>query len=534
MGSWFRIVVWLIVAACAAQTPAPTSSASLVDLDGRRPGDVREQRAFTLDNGMRVLVVSDADLQMSSAALAVEVGSLADPAERQGMAHFLEHMLFLGTEKYPSEGEYGAYMRSNGGYTNAYTASEHTNYLFEVNHDAFEGALDRFAQFFIGPLFTEEFVQRELNAVASEHAKNLQNDFWRSRMVTRALHRDGHPRQLFSTGSLETLEGITRDELIAFYDRHYSANRMTLAVLGTEGLDQLERWAREKFGPVVDRGIEAPTYPSAIFPDALPQRIDIVPVGDRRDLWIEFSVPPDTERWSAKPGSLLGSLVGHEGEGSLLSALKAEGLATSLSAGLQNESYRGIFGVDMELTEAGMADVERVVELVLGYVAMLRDQGLSERYYREQQVVGDLDFYFREHQTGGDGASFLTDQMRNHPGQEIERRLYTLSSYDPDLFAEYVALLRPDNMRVIRIAAGLETDAVEPYYGTKFANGTWPAETVARWTAAEPTGAMHLPPVNPYLPDDVSLLLRNEEQGVHAYVHHLTLLGKRTDEVFND
>ncbi|MEO0601284.1 MAG: hypothetical protein AAF211_07600, partial [Myxococcota bacterium] len=79
MGSWFRIVVWLIVAACAAQTPAPTSSTSLVDLDGRRPGDVREQRAFTLDNGLRVLVVSDAELQMSSAALAVEVGSLADP-----------------------------------------------------------------------------------------------------------------------------------------------------------------------------------------------------------------------------------------------------------------------------------------------------------------------------------------------------------------------------------------------------------------------------------------------------------------------
>ncbi|MEO0605291.1 MAG: insulinase family protein, partial [Myxococcota bacterium] len=203
----------------------------------------------------------------------------------------------------------------------------------------------------------------------------------------------------------------------------------------------------------------------------------------------------------------------------LLSALKAEGLATSLSAGLQNESYRGIFGVDMELTEAGMAKVERVVELVLGYVAMLREQGLSERYYREQQVVGDLDFYFREHQTGGDGASFLTGQMRNHPGDAIERRLYTFTKYDPDLFAEYVALLRPDNMRVIRIAEGLETDAVEPYYGTKYANGTWPAETVARWAAAKPTEAMHLPPVNPYLPDDISLLANDPNEGPYTILN---------------
>ena len=521
MALWMRCMVWLAVAGCATRSAPvedPTPEASLVDLDARRPGDEREQRVITLENGLDVLLISDPDLQQSAAALAVEVGSLEDPWEHLGMAHFLEHMLFLGTEKYPDEAEYGAYLRGNGGYSNAYTSSDHTNYLFEVNHDALEGALDRFAQFFIAPLFTAEFVEREMNAVNSEHAKNLQNDFWRMRMVTRALHREGHPRQKFSTGTLDTLKNVTREELIAFYDRYYSANLMHLVIMSTEGLDQLETWARDKFSPIENRNAEAPTYPSDIFPDDLPQRIQIEPVGDRRDLRLEFSVPPTTQMFATKPGQLLGSLIGHEGEGSLLSQLKGEGLVTSLSAGVQNERYRGIFGISMELTEKGLENPERVIELVFGYVAMLREEGLPASYFREQQIVGDLDFYFREHQTGGNGAAFLTGMMMEHPAEVIERRLYTLERYDPEAFASYVAELRPGNMRTVLVAKGVETDAVEPNYGTRYKKDTWPTEVVASWAGAAPTEAMHFPLENTFLPSDVSLLMNDPNEGPYQLI----------------
>ena len=74
-----------------------------------------------------------------------------------------QHMLFLGTEKYPDENSYSAYLNKHGGWSNAYTASEDTNYFFELQHDYLEEALDRFAQFFIAPLFTESCVAREMN-----------------------------------------------------------------------------------------------------------------------------------------------------------------------------------------------------------------------------------------------------------------------------------------------------------------------------------------------------------------------------------
>ena len=116
-----------------------------------------------LPNGIKALLISDSDLDKSSAALAVNVGSLTDSPNELGLAHFCEHLLFLGTEKYPSENEFDDYLSKNGGESNAYTDLDKTVYFFNVDNNAFEGALDRFAQFFISSKFNKGSVEREIN-----------------------------------------------------------------------------------------------------------------------------------------------------------------------------------------------------------------------------------------------------------------------------------------------------------------------------------------------------------------------------------
>ena len=114
--------------------------------------DKRTYKRLTLANQMRVILISDPEADMSAASLDVHIGAAMDKKPLYGTAHFLEHMLFMGTKKYPSENEYSEYIKNNGGYENAYTSYTSTNYQFEVSNDGFEGALDRFAQFFISPL----------------------------------------------------------------------------------------------------------------------------------------------------------------------------------------------------------------------------------------------------------------------------------------------------------------------------------------------------------------------------------------------
>lgn len=102
---------------------------------------------------------------------------MSDPDYIPGLAHFCEHMLFLGTEKYPDENDYSTYLSKNGGSSNAATYSDNTRYHFDVAPDKLDGALDRFAQFFISPLFTESATLREINAVSFIVLKPFQWDF---------------------------------------------------------------------------------------------------------------------------------------------------------------------------------------------------------------------------------------------------------------------------------------------------------------------------------------------------------------------
>lgn len=138
------------------------------------PNDKRSYRHLTLGNRLDVLLVHDDETEKSSACVDVRIGSMADPEEMPGLAHFLEHMLFLGTETYPVENAYSSFLNSHGGMSNAYTDQENTVYYFDVQNSAFEEALNMFSSFFTCPLFSETATGRETNAVDSENQKNLQ------------------------------------------------------------------------------------------------------------------------------------------------------------------------------------------------------------------------------------------------------------------------------------------------------------------------------------------------------------------------
>ncbi|SVC52042.1 uncharacterized protein METZ01_LOCUS304896, partial [marine metagenome] len=142
-------------------------------------GDKRETKTFSLKNGLDILLISDPDVHRSAAALSVGVGHLHDPPEKQGLAHYLEHMLFLGTKKYPEVGSFKKFLDEHSGGSNAYTGGDITNYFFQVSHDGFGIALDRFSDFFKAPLFEKKYSEREVKAVNNEHQKNKLNDGWR-------------------------------------------------------------------------------------------------------------------------------------------------------------------------------------------------------------------------------------------------------------------------------------------------------------------------------------------------------------------
>ena len=132
-----------LLAGCASAPQAPTDLLRIDNAITTSPNDARDYSHLVLANGLKVLLISDSQADKSAASLSVYRGSFDDPKARPGLAHFLEHMLFIGTEKYPEPDAYFSFVESHSGSSNAYTAPEVTTYFFDVKPDAFREGLDR-------------------------------------------------------------------------------------------------------------------------------------------------------------------------------------------------------------------------------------------------------------------------------------------------------------------------------------------------------------------------------------------------------
>ncbi|CAI5965890.1 unnamed protein product [Closterium sp. NIES-64] len=200
--------------------------------------------------------------QLAAAAMCVGVGSFLDPPDALGLAHFLEHMLFMGSVKFPDENEYDSFLRRHGGGSNAFTETEFTCYHFDVAHKYLHPALDRFAQFFVAPLVKADAMEREVQAVDSEFNISLQSDVCRvQQLQCSTCVQPDHPFRKFSWGNRKSLIddpaklGVDmRERLLQLYSRFYTAGAMRLVVVGGEPLDTLELWVRQLFSPIPPGG----------------------------------------------------------------------------------------------------------------------------------------------------------------------------------------------------------------------------------------------------------------------------------------
>ena len=123
-------------------------------------------------------------LKKSAAGLCIGMGSFSDLPELPGLAHFLEHMVFMGSKKFPSENGFDKFINNHGGWDNAHTDCENTTFYFEIQRKDFKEGLDMFAQFFIEPLMLKTAMEREREAVDSEFQMALPSDGCRRTQVS--------------------------------------------------------------------------------------------------------------------------------------------------------------------------------------------------------------------------------------------------------------------------------------------------------------------------------------------------------------
>ncbi|KAI9783379.1 MAG: Insulinase (Peptidase M16) [Geoglossum umbratile] len=524
----------------------PMPSAELLTDKMETPAlDDRSYRVIRLPNKLESLLVHDPETDKASAAMDVNVGNFSDRPDMPGMAHAVEHLLFMGTEKYPRENAYNQYLTSNSGHSNAYTGGTSTNYFFEVaassnpssraptpgteikvNGSSQEpqlsplyGALDRFAQFFIAPLFLPSTLDRELKAVDSENKKNLQSDMWRLHQVSKALSNPKHPYCHFSTGNLETLKDLpkergidVREEFMKFHEREYSANRMKLVVLGRESLDQLEAWVVELFSEVRNKDLPQTRWDDEqpLTDKELLTQYFAKPVMDTRTLEIVFPYMDEDLLYESQPSRYLSHLVGHEGPGSILACIKAKGWANGLGAGsMPICPGAAFFTTQIRLTEEGLKNYKEIIKIIFQYLSLIRETPPREWIFDELKGMAEVDFRFRQKSPASRFTSKLSSVMQKpFPRDLLLSGSSLVRKFDADAIKRALGFLRPDNFRLAIVSQDFPGgwDQKEKWYGTEYRVEKIPADFLqeikraGESTSKDRLPELHLPHKNEFIP----------------------------------
>jgi len=354
----------------------------------KSPNDTREYLTYQLPNKLNIFIIYDKDTDISCASMLVKTGYMHDPIA--GMAHFLEHMLFNGTSKYPNESEFMEYTAKNGGYTNAFTAHSHTCYYYTITTECFEKSLDMFGQFFISPLIKADSVNREKEAVNSEHVKNINNDVWRTAEIL--LRVCNKPYSNFGTGSNRTLHVENIDKLVRdFYEKNYSSDIMTLFVITKLKIPHIKNVIDNIFNLVPLRKTDKISIPKLFKNSSV---VKFVPLHNHHGLIINWELPSYHKEPAKSPINLLLYILGHEGKHTLAYYLIQNGLIYNLEAGTRDTiGDKCILFIEMKLTNLNVLNL--IFSAINDYIQKIKIDDL-QYLYNEMTTMKNYEFKYQE------------------------------------------------------------------------------------------------------------------------------------------
>ena len=323
--------------------------------------DTRKIVGGILKNGVKYVLINDETLEKSFVSVSVNVGSFSNPKDFNGLAHFLEHMLFMGSEKYPNENYYFEKLNELGGSSNAYTDKTETVYFFNVLDSGLQEIINIFSRFFIDPIFDSNSINREINAVDSEHHKNINNDMWKQFQLSLDLANDDSQINTFMTGSLNTLNKPNiRDKVIEFYNKYYTSNNISICIASSKSHKELFEIIDKTFGKIKETPVNKLIIPYYLVMQSMTviqkpfysknkgKTIHMKTFTNKYEISYYYEIPEQTDYLDSKDFRIFDLILTSKSEKSLYFHLKNLGYLISIFTELNHE---GLFIITLILTK---------------------------------------------------------------------------------------------------------------------------------------------------------------------------------------
>ncbi len=483
----------------------------------------RKTLKIRLENGLEAYLVSDPNLKESGALVGVEIGSWDNPDNALGMAHFVEHMLFISSEKYSEPDGFFHFIGANGGQSNAFTSTKKTCYYFTVKNEAFDEAFDRFSQFFISPQFNPDFLEREKNAVNSEYRRQFNHDGWRMQELEQFLCSQDHPRSRFSTGDLESLGPVSREQVVNWYQSNYSANLMQLVVYSPKSLSALKKQVEKTLSIVPARDVNASDPKGTMATqDRKASIVYMAPKQAHKKLELSWELPRESSQDNTYHSNrLIASILESEAEGSLLHALKEKGFAETISAGKHNFSRnQAIFEISIRLTDAGAKQHMEVIEKTFQALSAIRSEKDLSSIFENVQTSERLGYEYQMEKPPFNALfqeciNLFTEDLATYP-----QKTCVTTAFSQEKTHEFLSYLTATECSILVSAptslTNKELDQKQTWLSVEYTTETIDPKVRMQWQTARPLENFKLSRKNPFLPNSLDKVVIPENAGQKA------------------
>lgn len=479
----------------------------------KSPVDKANYQAIRLANGMEVLLISDSDANKSLFSIGLPIGSMEDPESQQGLAHYLEHMILMGSKNYPETNSLDGFLSKNGGRNNAYTAPDSTIYYLQVNHNAFDEAVERLSDAIAQPLLSENNAKKEINAVNAEMVRAKYNDGYRIRSVNLATANPAHPMTKFAIGNKDTLSdkenSKLQDELIAFYNKYYSANLMKAVLYSNQSIDKLAQLAADNLGKVENKNLTTVTIKEQLYRDEEQGVIlHYKPISPQKSITLSFDMPEDKSAFRQKSGEYLSYLFSNNTEGTLADYLVKNGLSNNGISAYYSDDIsrnRGSFDIYVRLTDKGLNEQDKIISLLFQQIELVKQQGIQSIYFDELKESLKQDFQHLRPAKTFNYAARLVEQMLSYPLANIFDQPYVAEEMNSDEIREKLNLMTLDKARILIVDQKAETDCQTLHFQAPYSITKISEEQQTKWLDFSQNPTLKLPTLNPYFTTEFKL-----------------------------
>ncbi|KAG5345102.1 NRDC protein, partial [Acromyrmex charruanus] len=508
------------------------------------------------------------DVWKASCGLCVGVGSFSDPPEVPGLAHFLQRMVFTGSEKYTNE-DFKGFISLHGGITYGATDCEYTRFYFDIPDTQLLSALIPFGILFDECWIKKDAITREREIIQREFQLDSSNsDKNRKEQLLSFIAQSGHPASKFLwSKSLALKNDIDDDklyeELQKFRERHYSAHRMKLVIQAIIilPLDILEMYVQTCFNDISSNWLPSNDFtefkdgksfdtddPKQMYKQikSLEHTTQVCNLDTQiqkksmcinayknksclLQLHVTWVLPSLLNLYRSKPIKYISWIIEHKGSNSLTSYLRKKMWGLDVFCGnCDNDNDFGynsmyvLFEIIVKLTDKGLSNVEHILCAIFSFLKLIKRMGPPESIYKELYKIGNNNFrekytikihnmpfilecFFRFF-SKHDDVFDLCKRMHFYQPCDYLTGKHIYFEYNPESIQKYLDLLMPETAKIMIFDKNVRSYIVEPHFKINYLRIEILNKYIERWKSIEPLPDFNLPSCNKFLTNNFSII----------------------------